>query len=110
MPSADCDIVKSLNDRFRQTFQGGSVMMTRGIQALGEQAVADILNKVRTFDVFTPDNDPYGEHDFGSFRHNNETIFFKIDYYDQKGEFASPNPANEAKTKRVLTIMLAEEY
>ncbi len=110
MPSTNSGKIQALNDRFRQTFQGGSVMMTRGIQALGEQAVADILNKVRTFDAFTPDNDPYQEHDFGSFQHDGQKIFFKLDYYDQKGEFASPNPADPAKTKRVLTVMLAEEY
>lgn len=85
-------------------------MMTRGIQALGEQAVADILNKVRTFNAFTPDNDPYKEHAFGSFTHDGRKVFYKIDYYDLKGEFASPNPADPAKTKRVLAVMLAEEY
>lgn len=85
-------------------------MMTRGIQALGEQAVADIINKVRTFDAFTPDNDPYREHDFGSFQHAGQKVFWKLDYYDHKGEFASPDPGDANNTKRVLTVMLAEEY
>ena len=110
MPSTNSGKIQALNDRFRQTFQGGSVMMTRGIQALGAQAVAEILDKVRSFDAFTPDNDPYTEHDFGSFKHDGQKVFFKIDYYDQKGEFASPNPADPTKTNRVLTVMLAEEY
>jgi len=110
MSSPNHQKIRELNDRFRQTFQGGSVMMTRGVQALGEQVVADILNMVRTFDAFTPDNDPYKEHDFGSFKHEGHKIFFKMDYYDQKEEFASPNPGDANKTKRVLTVMLADEY
>ena len=62
------------------------------------------------FDAFTEDNDPHGEHDFGAFDHAGHRIFWKIDYYDQSLEFGSENPADPAKTTRVLTIMLADEY
>jgi Protein of unknown function (DUF3768) len=41
-----------------------------------------IREKVETFDVFTPDNDPNAERDFGAFEHNGHPIFWKIDYYD----------------------------
>ena len=85
-------------------------MMTRGIQALGEAAVADILDQVRAFNKFTKDNDPYHEHDFGSFTAHGEKVFFKLDYYDAACEFGSPNPADPTVTTRVLTIMLASEY
>ena len=40
-------------------------MLTSGVQDLERQL--DILQKVRSFDQFTEDNDPYGEHDFGAF-------------------------------------------
>ena len=59
---------------------------------------------------FTPDNDPYGEHDFGSLTVARHKAFFKIDYYDQNLDFGSENPADASVTQRVLTIMLAEEY
>jgi hypothetical protein len=52
----------------------------------------------------------YGEHDFGALEVEGERLFFKIDYFDQTLSAHSPNPADETATKRVLTIMLAEEY
>ncbi|MEQ8826157.1 MAG: DUF3768 domain-containing protein, partial [Parvibaculum sp.] len=62
------------------------------------------------FDDFTPDNDPHGEHDFGSVRIDENAIFWKIDYYDRSMEAGSPDPADPEVTTRVLTIMLADEY
>jgi len=55
-------------------------------------------------------NDPWGEHDFGSFEHNGNTIFWKIDCYDREMKHGSPNPADATVTQRVLTVLLAEEY
>ena len=55
-------------------------------------------------------NDPHKEHDFGSFEIAGRKFFFKLDYYDLAMEFGSEDPADPAKTMRVLTIMLAEEY
>ena len=102
--------IRDLNDLFRKTFIGGKVMMTQGIQALGDYDVALILLGIQQFDKFTYDNDPYGEHDFGSFKHNGEKVFFKIDYYDKAMEFGSPDPSDAAVTTRVMTVMLASEY
>jgi hypothetical protein len=84
--------------------------MTQGISHLPEQDKEDILTKVRTFNKFTPDNDPYGEHDFGAFDHKGEKIFWKIDYYDTTLTWGSEDPADPKQTRRVLTIMLASEY
>ena len=69
-----------------------------------------ILDAVAKFDRFDADNDPYGEHDFGSVDLGTARLFWKIDYYDQALANHSPDPADPARTKRVLTIMLAEEY
>ena len=102
--------VRELNDAFRTSGQGGRVLITRGIRERGEAFVAQALDRVRTFAAFTKDNDPYGEHDFGNFELEGETIFFKIDYYNKSLDGGSENPTDPAQTTRVLTIMLAEEY
>lgn len=72
--------------------------------------MTDVLARVRSFDAFGNDNDPYREHDFGSIDTDQGRIFWKIDCYDLQLEYGSPDAADPAVTKRVLTIMLAEEY
>ena len=69
-----------------------------------------ILSAIAAFDAFNPDNDPYGERDFGALTVEGERIFFKIDYLDRGLTGHSPDPADATVTARVLTVMLAEEY
>ena len=102
--------VRQLNDTFRHTFCGGRVVVTRSVADLPEADQATVLEQVRTFSAFTRDNDPHGEHDFGSFEHGGVKYFWKIDYYDADGVYGSENPADPAVTTRVLTIMRADEY
>jgi hypothetical protein len=100
-----------LNDAFRLSGGlGGRVLFTAGVSDLGIAFSHLALGHVRIFDKFTADNDPYGEHDFGSFELAGRKLFWKIDYYDKAVEYGSENPADPAVTTRVLTIMLAEEY
>ncbi len=102
--------IKTLNDNFRKTFSGGRVMLTCGINAKSQNEVAEILKQVRCFNNFTKANDPYNEHDFGSFNYNGEKIYWKIDYYDKDYQFYSADPSNPNITNRVMTVMLASEY
>ncbi len=99
-----------LNDELRRDFSKGHVLITEAVTALGIDAVNQLLVQVASYDDFTPENDPYGEHDFGSFRFSGQLVFWKIDYYDLDLNMHSPDPANPAVTERVLTIMLASEY
>lgn len=100
--------IRLLNDLARQSFTGCRVVITVGIEALDE--IEAILRAVQQYDGFTEDNDPYQEHDFGSFRHNNQTVFWKFDYLDIDLQMHSLDASDPSITTRVLTVMLAEEY
>jgi hypothetical protein len=102
--------IRALNDRLRQDFSDGTAVLTRGVAALGAAAVARIVKTVAVYDDFCHANDPYEEHDFGSFDADGHVIFFKIDYYDKSMTRHSPDPTDPTVTERVITIMLAEEY
>ena len=102
--------IKTLNDNLRKHLIGGKIVLTQGIEAKTYEEIAEIMLKIRHFSHFTPDNDPYNEHDFGSFDYNGEMIYFKIDYYDKNYQYLSEDPSNPDVTNRVMTVMLASEY
>jgi uncharacterized protein DUF3768 len=104
------EAIRALNDELRQNLTTGTALMTAGIAALGAEAVARIVKTIAVYDDFCHANDPYEEHDFGSFEVDGSTIFFKIDYYDESLTHHSPDAADRSVTERVITIMLAEEY
>jgi Protein of unknown function (DUF3768) len=84
--------------------------MTAGVNALPLDTKARVLLAVQRFSEFSADNDPHREHDFGSFEVEGEKYFWKIDYYAPDMDGSSEDPADPAKTARVLTIMRADEY
>jgi hypothetical protein len=107
----DTTRIAELNDLARTAMGvAGRVIQTAGITALPSQAQSSIRERVELFNDFTPDNDPYGEHDFGAFDVAGTRVFWKIDYYDAALEYGSEDPSDPRQTTRVLTIMLAEEY
>jgi hypothetical protein len=110
MTSAHANKIRDLNDAFRRTLIGGDKFFTAEAVAMGPEFVAAALAAVRSFDAFTVDNDPYGEHDFGCMTVGEEKVFWKIDYYDTTLCYGSDDPADPAQTTRVITIMLAHEY
>ena len=108
--SSPTERICALNDRLRQDFTTGLAVITPGIAALGPEAVDRIVKTVSIYDDFCHANDPHEEHDFGAFDAEGARIFFKIDYYDNSLSAHSPDPADPSVTKRVITIMLADEY
>lgn len=110
MTDSTTETIRELNDKARKALgsDGGcQVLITRGIQALNP---VYILERVRDFTDFNADNDPYEQHDFGAFDYEGDRVYFKFDYYDLDMEFGSEHPEDPTQTKRVLTVMLAEEY
>jgi len=112
MTTTKTEQIRALNDRLRQhlSVSDGTAIITMGIAALGDEAVARIFRTIAVYDDFCHDNDPCEEHDFGAFEADGQVIFFKIDYYDHTLSHHSSDPADPTVTERVITIMLAEEY
>jgi hypothetical protein len=104
--------IAEINDRFRQNGGDplGRTVFTQQVAAMPSQDRAAILLSIKLFDDFSEENDPYGEHDFGSVDHQGETYFWKFDYWDENYECGSEDPSDLAKTRRVLTIMHSSEY
>jgi hypothetical protein len=112
MMTSKTEEIRALNDRLRQNLDSGveTAVITTGVAALGDEAVARIVKTIAVYDDFCHENDPHEEHDFGAFEVDGHVIFFKIDYYDPNLTCHSDDPADPNVTHRVITIMLAEEY
>lgn len=111
----DAAKIRDLNDRFRAGDQGvpGQILCTSGINDLigaNESVAIELITIVRDYAAFTADNDPWGEHDFGSFRFQGETCFWKIDVMDPSMEIAALDPTDPELSWRSMTIMTAQEY
>jgi hypothetical protein len=102
--------IRQLNDQLRVTGRGGRTVLSQAIAALPPQTLGALLVAVSEFDAFTAANDPWEEHDFGSVVVDGETYFWKIDCYDVNLEHGSPDPADEALTCRVLTLVTPGEW
>lgn len=107
--------IAELNDALRRdpaSGKHGRIVMTYGVSECGISFTLQALTKLKAFEAFTKDNDPHGEHDFGSFELEGQKLFWKIDYFEKGTDHmaGAEIPENSARTDRLLTIMLAEEY
>jgi Protein of unknown function (DUF3768) len=119
--------IARLNDQARQAMGVAcTAVATVGFRSLPEADQSCVRELIETFDAFDDDNDPHGERDFGTIyqiadgrwttdrprlrEDERERCLWKLDYYDRQMEFASDDAANPAITRRVLTIMLSDEY
>jgi hypothetical protein len=116
-----------LNDRARQAMGlACTAFATVGFRSLPDADQSRVRELIETYDAFDEDSDPHGERDFGAVYQladgrwtterprtgddERERVFWKLDYYDRDLQFGSEDPANPAVTRRVLTIMLSDEY
>ena len=108
--------IARLNDRVRQGLDRTakivfsyalSAKFFAGNGALAILAQASIMKAIRHH-LF--EQDAHGERDFGQIEFRGERIWFKIDYYDYDLEYGSEDPSDASVTKRVMTIMLPEDY
>ncbi len=104
METENAVAIAQVNDVFRRS--GFGITVTPGVQVLED--LVELIDEIRRFKEFTEDNDPYGEHDFGSVTWYGEKVFWKIDYYDQELKYGEGPLSPDCR--RVLTVMLASEY
>ena len=119
--------IARLNDLARQAMGVAcTAVATVGFRSLPDADQSRVRELIETFDAFTEDNDPHGERDFGTIYQlgdgqwtterprvrddERERVFWKLDYYDRDLRFASEDAADPARSRRVLTIMLSDEY
>ena len=102
--------IAARNDAVRRDRFGGHVVMTAAVATLPPDTFTAAILAMRRFDNFTPENDPYWEHDFGSFEHAGERSFFKIDTYADASLTCGAEDPLAPGVVRVLTLMLASDY
>jgi hypothetical protein len=119
--------IARLNDVARRAMGVAcTAVATVGFRSLPEADQSSVRELIEIYDAFDEDNDPHGERDFGCVYQlgdgrwtterprvcddERERVFWKFDYYDRDLQFGSEDAANPAVTRRVLTIMLADEY
>jgi Protein of unknown function (DUF3768) len=109
--------IRALNDGLRKEFASvfsalmhNKPVFTSGVAEHGDLFIERALKAVREFAAFNGENDPYDEHDAGSFELDGVNLLWKIDCYNPLFDGRSRDPADAAVTRRVLTILLTEEY
>lgn len=102
--------IRIINDTLRKSLCArnvngirGKLLLTSGVCAYPQDAVARLLKEVSQFDKFTPDIDPHQEHDMGTIHLFGKKFYFKFSYYDSRCEMFGHDI-------HAMLIMLAEEY
>ena len=117
----DIAAIAAQNDAFRklaclgetpsQPIQG-RMHLTSSLAMAEDGLALEAVQAVGEFDVFEPENDPDGCHDFGAVDIRGQKVFWKIDLYEADSDFryGAETPDNPATTVRVLTIMMASDW
>lgn len=107
--------IAAQNDRFRTTLGTspdvpGQLVVTQGVMGKGAGFLAAASAAVQAFTTFTEEDDPHGEHDFGSVTVEGVAVWWKIDLYDPAYGYGSERRDDLTATRRVLTLLLPEDY
>ncbi|MCW5687098.1 MAG: DUF3768 domain-containing protein [Pseudolabrys sp.] len=99
--------IRGLNDRFRADPDPVAASETF-ILTFGRISLPYFIEQVRNYEGFTPGDD-YAEHETGAFDVADHQVYWFIDYLTPDLRRPSTDPADPAKTRRVLRFALAEE-
>jgi methyltransferase (TIGR00027 family) len=105
--AAQTGTARHLNDRLRQTFTGGRVVLSPCVLSLPPESVSELLDRVRTFTAFEPENEE--SHEFGQFRLNGAAYCFELECASRARD-GFHETADAGKPTRVITIMRVDEY
>ncbi len=97
--------IVALNDQLRTTFKGGRVQMTRNVYDLDDRLRGRALSVLARYNSFDADSD----HDGGVFIFAGFAFEWRIEYRGVDGCGASPDPADAARTFRVLTLYVVDD-
>ena len=117
----DIAVIAAHNDAFRKLACLGTspdiairgrMHVTRSLAEAEDGFMDEAVKATGEFDVFEPENDPDGCHDFGAVDIRGQKVFWKIDLYEADSDFryGAETPDNPATTVRVLTIMMASDW
>jgi len=95
-------LIAEKNDECRRTFLNCRIILTASVVHSPNRE--KIIQAIQNFKYFKKEDDPYGEHDFGTVDIEGNKYFFKIDYYDEHYWL------HREDGKRVITIMRSDEY
>lgn len=114
--------IAAQNDRFRRHMCAhaahppggrlrGTLVFTRAVAARGTLFRLWCMTRIAAQDVFPPESDPDGWHDFGAVEVWGETVWWKVDLYADEGmTWGSERPDDPAQTYRLLTVMLPSDW
>jgi len=119
--SPDIAAIAAQNDAFRKLACLGTppdiaipgrMHVTRSLMEAEDGFMDEAVKATGEFEVFEPENDPDGCHDFGAVDIRGQKVFWKIDLYEADSDFryGAEIPDNPATTVRVLTIMMATDW
>jgi hypothetical protein len=97
--------IAALNDQLRTTFKGGRVQMTRSVYDLDDRLRGRALSVLARYNAFDAESD----HGGGVFIFAGFAFEWRIEYRGVDGYGQSLDPADAAKTFRVLTLSAVDD-
>lgn len=92
-------------DKVRRGIVSHRLKLSPGVFDLGEEARSSIIDAVRGFTGFTPENDPKGDHSQGMLEHRGLSVVWTVEliHVPEDGTFIYPSE------RALLSIRLASE-
>jgi hypothetical protein len=101
--------VRQFNDSFRAAITNDGIMLSEGVKELPIDVRAMAIRKVATFDAFSADNDPHGEHDFGGFDLAGKRFFWQLTRDNKLKPELRDDMGDATGTGQILAIRLSGE-